>query len=203
MRLSEARLGAPDVGALVRGAHPRGSGFAGGGQVGVPKGRSALWGLQLRGVGGVCLVEEYAEWVRCFLLSAEGGVEPAASDSEVGCYLLWCRVRPRFRRRVCCSGGWELWVWEVEVTVVEVEGKNDEAGRHVEAAPAVSQGRAVGGQGCVTRGHGYGPRVVRCVRHVVPSQVVPEGVSEWPEEAGLAGGGGVRLGPRAARGGGG
>ena len=52
--------------------------------------------------------------------SAEGGVEPVASDSEVGCYFLWCRVRPRFRRRGCCLGGRELWVWEVEVTVVEV-----------------------------------------------------------------------------------
>ena len=45
--------------------------------------------------------------------SAEGGVEPVASDSEVGCYLLWCRVRPRFRRQGCCLGGRELWVWEV------------------------------------------------------------------------------------------
>ena len=31
--------------------------------------------------------------------------------------------------------------------------------------------------------------MVRCVRHIVPSQVVPEGVGEWPEEAGVAGGG--------------
>ena len=45
--------------------------------------------------------------------------------------------------------------------------------------------------------------MVRRVRHVVPSQLVPEGVGEEPEEAGVAGGGGVRLGPRAARGGGG
>ena len=190
MRLSEARLEAPDVGALVRGAHPCGGGFAGGGQVGVPKGRPALQGPQLCGVGGVCRVEECAEWVRCSGLSAEGGVEPAASDSEVVCYLLWCRLCPRFRRRGCCSGGRELWIWEVEVTVVEVEGEKDVAGRHVQAAPVVAQGRAVGGQGCAARGHGYGPRVVRCVRHVVPSQVVPEGVGEWPEEAGVAGRGG-------------
>ena len=61
----------------------------------------------------------------------------------------------------------------------------------------------MGGQGCAARGHGYGPCVVRRVCHVVPSQVVPEGVGEEPEEAGVAGGGGVRLGPRAARGGGG
>ena len=54
----------------------------------------------------------------------------------------------------------------------------------------------MGGQGCATRGHGYGPRVVRRVRHVVPSQVVPEGVSEWPEEAGMDGGGGCGLGRR-------
>ena len=70
-------------------------------------------GLLFCGVGVVCRVEECAEWVRCSLLSAEGGVEPAASDSEVGCYLLSCRVRPRFWRQGCCLGGWELWVWEV------------------------------------------------------------------------------------------
>ena len=119
--LSEAHLQAPDVGALVCGAHLCGGGFAGSGQVGIPKGRPALWGLHLRGLGGVCRVEECCvESVRCFSLSDEGGVEPAASDSEVGRYLLWRRVRPRFRRRGCCLGGWELWVWEVEVTVVEV-----------------------------------------------------------------------------------
>ena len=57
----------------------------------------------------------------------------------------------------------------------------------------------MGGQGCAARGHGYGPRVVRRVRHVVPSQVVPEGVHEWPEEAGVAGEGGCGwgLGPLA------
>ena len=63
-------------------------------------------------------------------------------------------------------------------------------GRHVQAGPAVVQGRAVGGQGCGAPGHGYGSRVVRRVRHVVPSQVVLEGVAEWPEEAGVAAGGG-------------
>ena len=52
MRLSEARLKAPDVGALVRGADPCGGGFTGGGQVGIPKGRPALRGPQLCGVGG-------------------------------------------------------------------------------------------------------------------------------------------------------
>ena len=56
------------------------------------------------------------------------------------------------------------------------------------------------GQGCAARGHGFGPCMVRRVRHVVPSQVVPQGVAEEPKEAGVAGGGGVRLGPRAARG---
>ena len=70
-------------------------------------------GLLLCGVGVLCRVEECAEWVKCSLPSAEGGVEPAASDSEVGCYLLWCRVRPRFWRQGCSLGGWELWVWEV------------------------------------------------------------------------------------------
>ena len=47
----------------------------------------------------------------------------------------------------------------------------------------------MGGQGCAARGHGYGPCVVHRVCHVVPSQVVPEGVGGWPEEAGVAGGG--------------
>ena len=113
MRLSEACPEASDIGALARGVHPRGGGFVGGGQVGVSKGRPALRGPQLRGVGGVRRVEECAEWVRRSFPPAEGGVEPAASDSEVGCYLLWCRVRPRFWRRGCCLGGRELWAWEV------------------------------------------------------------------------------------------
>ena len=56
----------------------------------------------------------------------------------------------------------------------------------------------MGGQGCAARGHGYGPCVVRRVRHVVPSQVVPEGVGEEPEEAGVTGGGGC--GPLAVAG---
>ena len=113
MCLSEARLEASDVGALVNEAHPCAGGLVGGSQVGVPKGRQALRGLQLCGMGVVCRVEECAEWVRCSSPSAEGGVEPAASDSEVGCFLLWCRVRPRFWRRYCCLGGRELWVSEV------------------------------------------------------------------------------------------
>ena len=113
MRHSEARLEASDVGALLREVHPRGGGFVGCGRVGVPKGRPALRGPQLRGVGVVCRVEECAEWVRCSFPSAKGGVERAASDSEVGCYLLWCRVRPRFWRPGCCLGGRALWVWEV------------------------------------------------------------------------------------------
>ena len=100
--LLEARLEASDIGALVRKAHLCGGGLVGGGQVGVPKRRPALRGLLLCGVGVVCWVKECAEWVRCSLPSAEGGVEPAASDSEVGCYLLCCRVRPRFWRQGCC-----------------------------------------------------------------------------------------------------
>ena len=120
MRLSEARLQASDVGALFRGVHLCGGGFVCGGHVGVPKGRATLRGPQLRGLGEVCRVEECAEWVRCSFLSAAGGVGPAASDSEVGCYLLRCRVRPRFRHRGCCLEGRELSVWEVEVPVVEV-----------------------------------------------------------------------------------
>ena len=155
--------------------------------MGVPKGCPAIQGPQLCGLGGGCWGEECAEWVRFSFLSTEGGVELAASDSQVVCYLLWCCLCQRFRRRGCCSGGRELWVWEVEVTVVEVEGEKDVVDRHVPAAPAVAQKRAVGGQGCAARSDGYGPRGVRCVRHVVPSQVVPEGVGEWPEEAGVAG----------------
>ena len=103
--LSEARLEASDVGALVRKAHPCGGGLVRGGQVGVPKGRPALLGLQLCGVGVVCWVEECAEWVRCSFLSAEGGVEPAASDSEVGCYLLATTL----------SSGKGCGVWEARV----------------------------------------------------------------------------------------
>ena len=112
VRLLETRLKASDVGALVREAHSRYGGLVGGGQVGVPKGGPALRGPQLRGVGVVCRVEECAEWVGCCFPSAEGVVEPAASDSEVGCYLLWCRVCPRFWRQGCCLGGRELWIWE-------------------------------------------------------------------------------------------
>ena len=89
VRLSEARVEASDVGALVREAHPRGGGLVWGGQVGVPKGVPALREPQLRGVGVVWRVEECAEWVRCSFPSAKGGFEPAASDSEVGCYLIW------------------------------------------------------------------------------------------------------------------
>ena len=70
-------------------------------------------GFSCAGGGVVCRVEECAEGVRRSFPSAEGGVELAASDSEVGCYLLWCRVRPRFWRQGCCLGGRELWVWEV------------------------------------------------------------------------------------------
>ena len=88
MCLLEARLEASDVGLLVSEAHPCGGGLVGGGQVGVPKRRPALRWLLLCGVGVVCRVEECPEWVRCSLPSAEGPVEPAASDSEVGCYLL-------------------------------------------------------------------------------------------------------------------
>ena len=109
VRLWEARLKASDVGALVREAHPRGGGLIRGGH----KARPAIRGPQLRGMGLVCRVEGCAEWVRCSFPWPEGGVEPAASDSEVGCYLVWCRVRPRFWRRGCCLGGWELWVLEV------------------------------------------------------------------------------------------
>ena len=51
IRLSEARLEVPELGALVRGVHLCGSGFAGGSEVGVLEGRPALWGPHLRGRG--------------------------------------------------------------------------------------------------------------------------------------------------------
>ena len=110
VRLSEARLEASEVGELAREAHSRGGDLIRGRQVGVSKGQPALRAPQLRGVGVVCWVEECAEWVGCSFQSAEGGVEPAASDSEVGCYPLWCGVRQRFWRQNCCFGGRELWV---------------------------------------------------------------------------------------------
>ena len=106
--------------------------------MGVLKRRPALRGLLSCGLGVVCWVEECAELVRCSLRSAQGVVEPAASDSEVGCYLLWCRVGPRFWGQGCCLGGRELWVPEVQVSMVEVQGEEDVAGCHVQAASAVA-----------------------------------------------------------------
>ena len=60
--------------------------------------------------------------------------------------------------------------------------------------PLWRRGGLWGGRVCVARGHGYGPCVVRRVRHVVPSQLVHESVGEVPEEAGVAGGGGCSWG---------
>ena len=65
-------------------------------------------------------------------------VEPVAGAPEVVCHLLWSRLRPRFRCLGCWAGGRELWVREVEAMVVEVKGKKDVAGRHVQAATAVA-----------------------------------------------------------------
>ena len=106
--LLEARLEASDVGFLVREAHPCRSGLVGGGQVGVLKRRPALRGLLLCGVGVVCRVEECAESVRCSLPSAEGGVEPAASDSDSGAVSAHASGV-----RAAALGGRELLVWEV------------------------------------------------------------------------------------------
>ena len=86
----------------------------------------------------MCPVEECAEWVGCSFLPAESAVEPAAGVREVVCQLLWCRLRPHLRCRGCCAGGRELWVREVEATVVDIEGGKDVVGRHVQAAPAVA-----------------------------------------------------------------
>ena len=74
--------------------------------------------------------------------------------------------------------------------MVQIEGVEDVVGCHVQGAPAVAWGRAVEVQGCVARGHGNGPCVVRRVCRVMPSQVVPEAVCEVPDKAGLAGAGG-------------
>ena len=103
--LLEARLEASDVGLLVREAHPCGGGLVGGVEVGFPKRRPALRGLLLCGVGVVCRVEECAEWVRCSLPSAEGVVEPAASDAEVGCYFLLVPCRPTLLASGLLLGG--------------------------------------------------------------------------------------------------
>ena len=62
--------------------------------------------------------------------------------------------------------------------------------------PLCGKGGLSGGQGCAARGHGYGPCVVRRVRHVVPSQVVQEGVGEWPEMPWWLAGGGCGWGRR-------
>ena len=50
------------------------------------------------------------------------------------------------------------------------------------------------GQGCVAGNQGDVSCLVRRVRHVMPSQVVPEDVGEGPEEPGVAGGGGGAAG---------
>ena len=199
MRLSEARLEAPDVGALVYEADPCGGGFAQGGQVGVPKGRPALPGRQLCGVGRVCRVEECAARVRCSFLPAEGGVEPARTDSEVVCYLLWCRLRPRVRRRGCCSGGRELWVWDPEVTVVEVVGEKDVAGRHAQAAPSVAQGRAVGGRGALPVAMAMVQAWLAESAMLYPPRWSRRASLSGPKKLGWLAGGGARLGLRATR----
>ena len=108
MRLSEARLEAPNVGALVRGPIRAVVVSLGSVRWASRKDAQPSGGPQLCGVWGVCRIEECAEWVRCFFLSADGHVEPAASDSEVVYYVLWCRFCPRFRHRKSCLGGREL-----------------------------------------------------------------------------------------------
>ena len=140
MRLSEACLEAPDVGALVRGVHVCGGGIDGGGQVGVPKGRPALEGPQLGGRGGTCWVEECAAWVGCSFLPAESGDEPAAGAPEAVCQLLRYRHRPRFRCRGCCAGGWVLWVRQVVVMMVEVKGEADLEGPTRSSRPSCGAG---------------------------------------------------------------
>ena len=95
-------------------------------------------GLSRVGWGGLCRVEDFAEWVGCSFLPARSGVEAAAGVPEVVWYLLWYRLRPRLRRGGCCAGGWGLWGREVETRVVEVRGEKDVAGRHVQAAPTVA-----------------------------------------------------------------
>ena len=86
------------------------------------KGRPALQGLQLGVRGVLCWVEECAEGVGRSFLPGESGVKPATGASKVVHHLLQCRLRPHFRCPGCCARGWELWVREVEVTVVEVKG---------------------------------------------------------------------------------
>ena len=142
MRLSEVHLEVPNVVVLVRGVHPCGSGFAGlvrwvSWKVAQPSG-----GPGWVGAGGVCGIEQLTEEVGCFSLPAGGVVEPAAGAPEVVRHLLRRRLRPRLRCRGCNAGCWEV---RVKVAVVEVEAEEDVAGGHVQAAPAVAYGWAVGG----------------------------------------------------------
>ena len=96
--------------------------------MGVPKERQALGGPQLGVKGAVCWVQECTEGVGCSFLSGESGVVPAAGAPEIVRHLLLCHLRPRLRRWGCCAGGWELWVRELKVRVVEQKCEVDVAG---------------------------------------------------------------------------
>ena len=66
--------------------------------------------------------------------------------------------------------------------MVDVEGNEGVAGRHIEVTPAVAWGQALGGQGRFAGGNGDGPRVVCRVGRVMPPRV------DGFKEVGVAGG---------------
>ena len=127
---------------------------------------------------------EVAAGVGCFFLPAGRIVEGAAGAPEVVCHILWCCFCPPLRYRGRHVGGWEVWVREVEAAVVEVEGEEDLAGWHVQAASTVAHGPAVGEQGLAPQSLGNGLCVVRRVRRVMSTQAVPEFINEGLKEAG-------------------
>ena len=104
----------------------------------VPKGCPALKGHQLGGEGGSCWVEKFAEGARYSFLPTKSVVQPTAGAPEVVRDLLRCRPRPRLWCRGCYVAGWEVWVREVEAAVVELEGEEDVAGCHAQAAPGLA-----------------------------------------------------------------
>ena len=87
---------------------------------------------------GGCRVVQLRERVGGSSLPAGGFAEPTAGAPEVVRHHLRHRLHPRPQCRGYDSGRWEVRVREVEVAAVDVEGVEDVAGRHVEAAPAVA-----------------------------------------------------------------
>ena len=116
----------------------------GGGLWGSPRGASVAWsrggGRGGVGVGAALLVVGGAGVG--VVLDGSLGVPPGRMG--VACARRAVLVVPGWLR---CPGGRKLWVLEVEVTVVDVEGEKDVAGRHVQAAPLWRRGGLWGGMG--------------------------------------------------------